>query len=234
MKILVKDAFDALDTDMKNLYKEKDGAYHFDGVPRSVNNGTLEAKRAAEAEIAALKAKYGDLDPDAAKKAIDAQRAADQKRAVDAGEFDKVLGQTRAEAQAAADKLKADYEAQLATERTALGKHIRDGELTRAAIDAGVHKDAIEDVLLYGASAMKVENGKLVSTEDGKTEVSPAKWLKEMLGKKKHWLGVSTGGGTSKGGDGVASGKGRAQMSEADKLAYIKANGHQAYLKLPK
>ncbi len=235
MKTLDKTAFEALDTDLKALYQEKDGAYHLAAVPRTVNNGILEAKRQAEAAAEALKAKYGDLDPEVARKALDRLKAEEQEKALKAGEFEKVLGQTKAEKDAELNKLKSEYEAKLTASMERESRYVRDDAVTKAALEAGVLKEAIDDVKLHAAMSLKVNDGKLLDSE-GK-EVNAAKWLKDLLAIKKHWLGASLGGGTSKSGESNGSapthGLKRSTMTTSQKSEYTRKHGREAYEKLP-
>ncbi len=229
MKTLAKEAYDALDTDLKGLYQEKDGAYHLNAVPKSVNHSTLEAKRQAEERLK----EYEGIDAKAARKALEDAKAAEQKKAVDAGEFEKVLGQTKAEAEAERQKLKAEYDAKLASANEVLAVKLRDEELLRAAIDANVLKEFHDDVLLHGKDAFEVVDNKL--KPKGHSFETVEKWLKDKLSKKKGWLGTSTGGGTSKGGEGGGdkSGAKRSSMSLSEKTAYIRKHGRKEYEKLP-
>jgi hypothetical protein len=226
--------FQSVPENQRDWYRQDGDKYVLDVVPRKINSGTLEAKRKAEQEAENLRKKYGDLDPDAAKKAIEAQKAAEQKKLQEAGEFDKLLGQTKAEKDAEIAKLKAEYDAKIAALDGTLATKLRDEELLRAAIASGVKSEFHDDVLLHGKEAFEVKDGKLVAK--GHTHETVEKWLKDKLSKKKGWLGESTGGGTAKGngGSGVAlSGKPRSQMTDSEKIAFIKLHGKDKFLALP-
>ncbi len=236
MRQIDKAAFEALEPDLKNFYQEKDGAYHFSAVPKTVNHSVLEAKRKAEEDAENLRKKYGDLDPDVARKALEAQKQAEQKRAVDAGEFEKVLAQRDSERKTAEDKIKAEYEAKIAALDGTLAVKIRDEALLNAAISAKIKDEFHDDVLLHGKEAFEVKDGKLVAK--GHEHQTVEKWLKDKLSKKKGWLGESTGGGTAKGGDGKSGsapthGLKRSTMTLSQKSAYTREHGREAYEKLP-
>jgi len=181
----------------------------------------------------ALKKKYEGLDPDLAKKALEEKKALEQKRALEAGQFEQILGQTKAEAEAERAKIKAEYEAKLQASIEREAKYVRGESITKAALEAGVLKEAIDDVLLHASVALKVVDGKLIDS-DGK-EVRADVWLKGLLATKKHWLGNSVGGGTSKdAGANVPSGNlKRSKMNHEEKAAYQKTHGMAAYHKLP-
>jgi hypothetical protein len=234
MKTIAQAAYDALDPDLKNLYQEREGAYHLAAVPRSVNNGILESKRAAEAAAEALKAKYGDIDPVEARKAMEALKSEQQRKAVEAGEFEKVLSQKTAEYEAERTKIRTELEAKLSERDAQLAVKLRDEELLRAAIAAGVSPEFYEDVQLHGEQAFAVKDGKLEAKgHDYKTVES---WLKAKLAKKAGWLGTSTGGDTpprTSNAAPVASLQ-RSKMNFQQKADYQTQYGMAAYNKLPK
>lgn len=230
---LSAEQFAAVPEKARDYYRQDGDKYVLDVVPRSVNHSTLENKRKAEAEAEALRRRYDGLDPDVARKAIEAAKLAEQERALKAGEFEKVLGQTKAEYEAAQMKLKAEYEAKLSETNGILATKLRDEELLRAAIAAGVQSEFHDDVLLHGKEAFEVKDGKLVPK--GHTHDSVEKWLKDKLSKKKGWLGASTGGGTSKGGatGAATTGQTRASMNLQQKAEFIREHGRKAYEALP-
>jgi hypothetical protein len=192
---LDKTVFNALPEEVRGLYKDDgQGNYSLNAAPKADLHRFIEQDRVRTSEVEAFKKRYEGVDPEAARKALEAQKAADQKRAVDAGEFESLLNKTRAEKDAEAAKLKAEYEAKLGGANSTLERLLRDDAVTKAALAAGVQTEFIEDVALHAAGAFKVVDGVLApvgheyKTVDG--------WLKNKLSSKKGWLGPSVGGGT--------------------------------------
>ncbi len=234
MKTIAKEAYEALDADLKNLYQEKEGQYHLAAVPRSINSGTLDAKRALEAELEATRKRYEGVDPDAARRAIDAAKQAEIDRALKAGEFEKVLAQQKAERDAEIAKINANHDAKYNALHSSYSVKVRDEAITAAAIAAGVQAEFIDDVQNAGEKAFKVENGLLVPV--GHEHKTPEAWLKAKLANKKGWLGESSGGGTPpKGTNPPPKGElHRSKMTPQQKADYQLKHGSKAYLKLPK
>ncbi len=231
MKILTSEQYNALDTDLKNLYQEKEGQYELAAVPRTVNNGTLEAKRKAEERAR----QYEGIDPEKARKALETLEQLESQELLKKGDVEGLLGKERAKLNAEREKERKSYEDRLSASDKALSVLLRDNALRAAAAELGVLPGAMDDVLLHGERAFRVENGQLLSSVEG-GESDPKKWLKEQLGKRKHWLGASAGGDTPpKGGSGAPRGNlKRSEMSFEQKAAYQKEHGMDAYNKLPK
>jgi hypothetical protein len=104
-------------------------------------------------------------------------------------------------------------------------KRVLDGALQAAAITAGVHKHALDDVLARGTTLFKLdangnpvqlgEDGKPVFGKDGKTLYSPDEWLGGMKENAPHWF--PNGNTGSPNGEGGGGGNGKTiKQSELD------------------
>lgn len=220
--------FAAVPEQHKDWYRQDGDKYVLDVVPRKINNGTLEAKRKAEQEAAKLRASQEDPELAEARQYLADKRAKEAEETAKKPEIEGALARERAKLKAQSDKEKAELEAKLSESTRREAKYVRDEALTSAALEAGVLKDAIGDVLLLGSSQLTVKDGELVDN-DG-TEVDPAKWLKGVLSKRKHWLGASTGGGTQKGSGGT-SGRKFSDLSAKEKGELLQEIGPREFAK---
>lgn len=135
-------------------------------------------------------------------------------------------------------------------EVTKLRQRSLDAEVGDAAGALGVHEDLVELVRVWARDRVDhdEEHGwvvlkapgepEVIVAEDGKT-IRP-KRVQDLLaelkrtGERKSWFKDETRGGIGIGGPGKggSSHKPIADMSEADKMAFIRENGQEAYLKL--
>lgn len=218
---------------VRDYYRQDGDRYVLDVVPRRVSNTALDTKRKAESEAQRIAKTYEGLDPEEARAALELKRSLETQELVKKGDIETLLERERKKLRGEADKIKGDYEARLSSTNAVLAKLLRDDAVTRAAVDAGVRKEALDDVLLHAGTALSVVDGKVVDREGEAVDVS--KWLKGLLDKKRHWLGDSTGGGTQKGGGGggAPQNMSRSKMTHEQKAEYQKKHGLEAYFKLP-
>ncbi len=69
--------------------------------------------------------------------------------------------------------------------------------------------------------------------KDGRTPLTPVEWIDSLKESAPHLFPSASGTGAGNSKSGVAHFK-RSQMSSADKAAYIRRFGREAYLGLPK
>lgn len=215
----------ALPAEYKPLYQRQgDGSYKL-GAPKAA---PPEAPRVNE---------YEGLDPKEAREAVALKRKLEEKNLLEKGDYEAVFERrTREAAQAEAKKTEA-AEKRAREAEEALAAQLRDAALTKAAIDSGVVKSAVDDVLRAGKEVFLVRGGKLYArTEKGETDsLAPSDWLKDQLKAKPHWLAQSSGAGTppnAPNGSSKGPAGSKAGMSDREKAKYIKENGFEAYSKL--
>lgn len=93
-----------------------------------------------------------------------------------------------------------------------------DREITEAAAKAGVHKSAIADIINRGRGVFRLEeeggelrivpkdsDGQIIFSSDGKTPLTPERWLESLKESAPHFFPGSSGGGAS-GGPGKGGG----------------------------
>lgn len=217
----------------KDWYRQEGDKYVLDVVPRKINNGTLEAKRKAEQEAAKLKTSLEGVDLEEARALLDEKRKRETEESAKKGDFEGALARERQKLKATHDKELAERDARITAGAQREVKYARDEALTKAALKAGVIQGAIEDVLLLGGAQLSVKDGVLVDSDGDK--VDPEKWLKEVLTKRKHWLGANSGGNTPPKINGPAPSGDlkRSKMNAEEKALYQKEYGFDAYNKLP-
>jgi hypothetical protein len=206
----------AKNSELLGKLKERDTALQqFDGIdPNAVRN---ILKRFADDEEAKLIAE-GKID-DVLTKRTERMRA----------DFEKKYADAQAAAEAATKKAQA------------FQGRVLDDSLRAAAVKAGIHQHAIDDVLFRGRAMFNLdesgqavavgEDGKPVLGKDGKTPFAPLEWLEGMKEKAPHWFPATASGGGAGGGSGggAHANKKASEMSTAEKAAYIKENGLQKW-----
>lgn len=106
---------------------------------------------------------------------------------------------------------------------------VLDNHVRAAAAEAGVHADAVEDVLLRarqifslnddGEAVQFEEDGEtLVLGKDGKNPYAPKEWLEKMREKAKHWFPASGSGGGAHGSKGKPGAKDLSGLSPTERL----------------
>ena len=178
-----------------------------------------------------LLTKFGDMDVDAAKKAMDFMSKNETAQLIADGKFDEVLATHT-------DKLKSEYQEKidaLTTERDGAFSErdthksrfevsIVDGEIRKLAVKEGVLSDALEDVLSrarnifsYGEDGTveaRTTSGELLKIDD--KLVTPSTWLKTL---PRHYWPASA--------NADINGKGQASKIDSQ-IAAAAANGNQA------
>lgn len=187
---------------------------------------------------------FDGIDPTAVRNIL--KRFSDDEEAslIAKGEIDKVLERrTERMREEMGRKLTEAETARLAAETRskAYEGRVLDDAVRAALAKAGLHPHAIDDALLHARTMFSLDDkgnavalgddGKPVLGKDGKTAFSPSEWIEGMKEKKPHWFPASASGGGS-GGSGSGTrvvNKPASQMSTAEKAAYIKDNGLDAW-----
>jgi hypothetical protein len=227
------DSMDEVPTEHAALYTERDGKAFLTGVEGLRTDADLNAIKAAAAkertrsrELLARAAKLGDRDPEEllrqADEAKDLKAELEEIRSAGVpsmGAAEDAIAKRVSAALAREvnplkremDKIKAERDAaQAAAESyaTTIRTSTLRSELTRAAVEAKVRGEALDDVLMYQSIFEVGDDGKPV-TRDGvgvTPGLSPSVWITEMKEKRAHWWPEATGGGARGSGGGASSG----------------------------
>ncbi|MHA3501059.1 hypothetical protein ACX1H6_21380 [Yersinia enterocolitica] len=190
--------------------------------------------------------RYDGIDPDAVKTIL--QRFSDDEEAklIAAGKIDEVLDKRT-------ERLRADVDKKLkvandrAEKAESFSKKFSDrvlGDAIRsAALKTGALPGAADDIILRAKGVFTLNDegeaiavdkeGSALLGKDGKTPLTPHEWAESLKDIAPHlWPqaeGTNAGGHKQNGGA-----LKRSAMTAAQKAEFIRANGQQAFLKLPK
>lgn len=119
----------------------------------------------------------------------------------------------------AAEQRAAELEARLEARDRQLADLVVDGEIRRAAAEAGLVASAVDDALARGREVFALDGegeavardgeGAVIRGADGKAPLSPAEWLESLRASAPHWWPPSSGSGAP----GAGSGKAEAALS---------------------
>ncbi|WP_016256801.1 hypothetical protein [Yersinia pestis] len=185
--------------------------------------------------------RYDGIDPDAVKTIL--QRFSDDEEAklIAAGKIDEVLDKRTERLRADVDKKlkvaneraeKAENFSKKFSDRV-LGDAIRSAALPGAADDIILRAKGVFTLNDEGEAVAVDKDGSALLGKDGKTPLTPHEWAESLKDVAPHlWPQAE---GTNAGGHKPNSGAlKRSTMTSAQKADFIRANGSQAFLKLPK
>lgn len=229
--VLEKEQLAEVPEALRPLYVEKEGKLHLDAVPKKDLHRFLESKRAAEEQVRKTAQQWEGFDPEEARVAVEERRQREQGELLKKGDVDAIVTKATQKVASEAQKKHAALEAELATERAASARLLRDDAAGKTALEMGVKQEFLDDVRLHVKEAFEVKGGEVVA-RDG-SDLKLAKFIKDLVATRKGWLGDSVGGGTQpRGSNGMPTPK-RSQMTDSQKLAFIKQYGKDKYLSLP-
>ena len=169
----------------------------------------IDKKRVdGEKALAALEEKYGDLDPEVARAAMKAAEEAGDKKMIEAGKIDELVGNKVA-------KMKTDFEKQMAAKtkvideltagRAALSAELADIKIYDAIKDAaltkGARKEALQDIKSRAKGTWSLKDGKPTAM-NGEEEVygkagealSIGEWVETLAAESPHLFEPNKGG----------------------------------------
>ena len=162
----------------------------------------LAEKKAAQAKLK----EFDGLDAARAREVLNLFDNNEEMKLIKEGKIDQVF-------QARTEKMTKGFQKQLEDQTAAIkaaearagkfSQRVLNDALRAAAMEAGVHKHAMEDVLLNGqrvfqfdddGNAVQLEDGKPIFGKDGKTPFGPAEWLASIAEAKPHWFPAQSSG----------------------------------------
>lgn len=228
LKAVIED-LTAVPDALREFYTEQDGRFTLavDGlVPKSkldefrTNNITLSQERDA------LRKQFEGIDPEKARALLTQAQAEQDKKLIDAGKVDELVGQR-------VETMRKDFETQLSSEtsksqklQAQLENLLIDGAIRDAAARAGVRATAVEDVLLRGRTMFKLIDGKAVPMQGnqpiyGKTgeAMSMDEWLSGLTTNAPHLFEPNRGAGAP--GGAASAGLGTKHVALGDNKGFI-------------
>lgn len=224
--------FKELDEKIQGFYVESEGKYVLDGIhgmqtalqKERDRNKTFSGINPDEAKNALALAGSIDFDPDEARAALALKQELDQKKLVDAGEFDK-----------AKEKIVNEYQEKLDNAQKAKSKllntygHV---QLQDALEKGGVRpelKDLVATNLLQSAIQIGEKDGEIVFTnKDAVDSIADLDAIITDMKGTRAELFTSThtpGSGAIGNGNGVGAGKKWSDLSRSEKTAAIREHG---------
>ncbi len=225
----VLDSLDEVPEDMRDSYHAEDGKFilNFDLLSehpglkkvRETANDMDRKRKAAEKLVKEISDKYGDLDPEAARSALEELQTAGDKKMIDEGQVEELVAQK-------IERMKADFDSQLSAKSKALedAEAITaslTGELADvriydavkdAALTKGARKDALQDIQNRAKGTWMLKDGKPVAMngEDsifGKSgeALTIDEWVDTLSSESSYLFEPNKGGGAT-GNDGDSGG----------------------------
>jgi hypothetical protein len=188
----------------KEYSQGADGSYYLevDGV---VSKDKLKEFRDNNVRLQKQLEPFKDLDSETLADLRKAKKDLENAKLWDEGKVDEVVkdrtGNMRTEYET---KLK-ERDDKLAAINHQLESVLIDGEVTKFAVDLGVRKTAVDDVLLRARTTFKLKDGKptpfdsdgqVIYGKDGSNPMSPSEWLQGLNKSAPHLFEESNGGDT--------------------------------------
>lgn len=217
LEISDKSAFEKLPEAQRGLYKEEDGKWRLevDGLEdtsglKSALEKERDARRKAENERKEFAKRYEGIDPDKVRDLMSHFENKEEAELLKQGSegIQKIVEKRIAKAQEAWNKEKQGYEEKVAGAHEVAStfmEQVLNFRIMEAALKAGVHQHAMEDVILRAKQIFDVdEEGRavqfdqednIVPGKNGKDPYSVAEWLESMTDKAPHWFEANNSGG---------------------------------------
>ncbi|MDR5616842.1 hypothetical protein [Arsenophonus sp.] len=190
--------------------------------------------------------RFEGIDPEQVKGILQRFENDEEAKLIAEGKIDEVINKRT-------ERLRHDVEKKLQSEKRRAEKaeefankfrsRVLGDEIRAAASQSGALASAQEDLLLRAKGIFKInDEGQAVAVDeennpimgkDGRTPLTPAEWIDSLKESAPHLFPSASGTGAGNSKSGGAQFK-RSQMSSADKAAYIRRFGREAYLGLPK
>jgi hypothetical protein len=214
---------------------------------KAKNTQLMGTVKSTKSELDRLKSQFEGLDIDSVKALLTKAATDEETRLLAEGKIDEVLN-------ARTERMRTSFERNLSAEKEradraeAFANRFRDKVLAdcirTAAQKVGALPEAFEDIVLRargtftlneeGEAVAVDKDGQAILGSDGKTPLSPLEWAESLREIAPHLWPKATGAGET--GDRGTKGavKKRSEMTASEKAAFVKENGQDAYLKLPK
>lgn len=212
---------------IRSFYQQgQDGAYYLQ-VEGAVDKARLDEFRDNNTKLMRELEAFKGIDPKKVQEMQETQRKLEEKKLIDAGDFEGLVSQRVA-------TMKQSYEDQinqltqtLNTSNRQLEVLLIDNAVREHAIKSGVIPTAVDDVLLRAKTVFKVEEGRPVAKDakgntlygkDGQNSLSLGEWLGGLKDQAPHLFVPSTGSGAHHS-KGTTGNPGGANLSAAQKIA---------------
>jgi len=204
---------DEVEEKHRDLYVERDGKFFLDAdEPKELKNA-LERERStrktAEQAVKELTEKYGDLDPEAAREALERVNDFEKKQHLEKGEVDKLIESEISKAIKDHKKKLDKAEGELRLKDARLSKLLIDNAIKDAALkpEIAALPEALPTIALIGKEEWQLdESGKPVAMKDDKPvlnddgdPISIIEWVANLKSTHKYLFAQPAGGGAGGG-----------------------------------
>ena len=244
----VLESLDELPEYFHEHYAEVDGKYVLqgDGIEdvdalKSALRRERETVAKARKDLKGMQEKFAGVDLEE----IETQQAElaeiREKKMIDEGKIDELVNERVKKMQLSHAKEVEELQRRNTELLTTLNQELVTNRLHQAALEAKIKAEAIPDALLLGERSFQLVDGQVVATDaDGNVmygregqPLSMVEWLEERRGDRPHWFEASAGGGAQHMGNSVGGTRTTStpygEMSDLEKVAYIRDHGRQAW-----
>jgi hypothetical protein len=175
------------------------------------------------------------------KQLIDKMKTAEEKRLIEAGDFDSLVQMKSQQALQAKDDMLRDFERKYEDTRRE-NERMQIGSMARqAAIMSGVRPEAQDEIELLARERFRMVDGKLQGFDQAGNELFTEKgepmtiegYIQSLAPTKSYLFNQKQGGGAMGGNGSAPSGIKRSDMTTEQKSAYVAKHGQDAFLNLP-
>lgn len=240
------DSLEGIDESLHSHYVEEDGKFRLNvegyeeptGLKKALQSERDNAKQ-LKRQLSEMQSKLTEIDGvdlGAVKELLDRAHKDQEAKMIAEGRIDEVLNKRT-------ENLRRDFEKQLELEKerakkaTDFAERFRERVLAdairKAAIDAGVHAHAQEDVIYRASSMFKLDedgnpvaldsDGSVIIGRDGESPLSPSEWLESIKENTPHWYPQAHGAGPT-GDRGNNAGKKWSDFSETERAQLARDN----------
>jgi len=210
---------------------------------KNKNNSLIGSEKALKEKLAA----FEGIDPVAVRSILQRFSNDEEAKLISEGKIDEVLTKRT-------DRMRGDFDTKLkaANERAdkaeGISKRYCDrvlGDSIRsAALKAGALPGATDDFIFRskgmftlgedGEAVAVDKDGNVMLGKDGKSPLSPLEWAESLKEVAPHLWAAAAGTGAGEHKNGGTGALDRAKMTQTQKNEYIRTNGRESYLRLPK
>ena len=189
--------------DLKPHYVERDGAWHLDRDRDPKFDEMRQSNINLLKEIATWKQRFDGIDPDAYRALMDEKRQLEEKAALKAGEFEKVLSARLAAQEAAHKKALEVVMANAAKTGEQLSKVLIDQAVVAEATKHGLRPTALPDIAARARATIRLVDGQpqifdgdvVKPGKDGVSPMTLAEWVEALGTDAPHLFEANAGGG---------------------------------------
>ena len=208
--------------DLKNLYVERDGAWHLDAEANPKVDELRQNNVNLLKEIATWKQRFTGIDPEAVRKLAEEKRQLEEAAQLKAGEFDKVLAARLKEHD---EKRYTPVLARAEAAERQLSVLMIDNTVRDEALKRGLRPTAVPDLLARARTSLRLVGGVVQVFDgetvrmgkDGITPMNSAEWVEALGTDAPHLFDANAGGGA------VGSGAGGSQRGGGQVNPWSKA-----------